>query len=157
MSHPALNELLSRLASRRPVFHSEADFQHALAWEYQRADPGASIRLEKQLSTNGSRVHLDMLVMGKDYELAIEVKYKTRLASVSHGHELYSLRNQSAQDIGRHDFIKDIRRLENYVRARPGAKGHAILLTNDKSYWSASSRSDTVDYQFRRMRLAVAS
>ena len=86
---------------------------------------------------------------GKDYELAIEVKYKTRLASFSHGHELYSLRNQSAQDIGRHDFIKDIRRLENYVRARPNAQGYAVLLTNDKSYWSASRRSDTVDSQFR--------
>ena len=149
MPQPSLNDLLLRLASRRPVFHSEADFQHALAWEYQRADPEASIRLEKQLSTSGARVHLDLLVMGKGYELAVEVKYKTRLASVSHGGELYSLRNQSAQDIGRHDFIKDIRRLENYVNARPDAKGYAILLTNDQSYWSTSRRSDTDDSQFR--------
>ena len=149
MPKPLLNELLSRLASRRPVFHSEADFQYALAWEYQRADPEASIRLEKQLSTSGARVHLDLLVVGKGYELAVEVKYKTRLASISHGGEIYSLRNQSAQDIGRHDFIKDIRRLENYVNARPDAKGYAILLTNDQSYWSASCRSDTVDSQFR--------
>jgi hypothetical protein len=149
MPPPSINELLSRLAARRPVFHSEADFQHALAWEFQRADPEANIRLEKQVSTNETRVHLDLLVLGQSYELAIEVKYKTRLASISHSGELYSLRNQSAQDLGRHDFIKDIRRLEKYIEACPAAKGYAVLLTNDKSYWSTSRRSDTVDSQFR--------
>lgn len=99
--------------------------------------------------TNDTRVHLDLLVIGTGYELAIEVKYKTRLASISHSGELYSLRNQSAQDIGRHDFIKDICRLEKYIEDRPNAKGYAVLLTNDKSYWSVSRRSDTVDAQFR--------
>ena len=34
------------LASHRPVFHSEADFQHALAWQIHRMLPGAVIRLE---------------------------------------------------------------------------------------------------------------
>lgn len=30
---------LGRLAARRPVFHSEADFQHALAWQLQLDHP----------------------------------------------------------------------------------------------------------------------
>jgi hypothetical protein len=28
-----LGEAMDALASKRPIFHSEADFQHALAWE----------------------------------------------------------------------------------------------------------------------------
>lgn len=28
-----VDDLLARLALRRPVFHSEADFQHEFAWE----------------------------------------------------------------------------------------------------------------------------
>lgn len=30
----------------RPVFHSEADFQYAFAWELQRTSPSVQIRLE---------------------------------------------------------------------------------------------------------------
>jgi len=37
---PSLNleKALELLAQHRPVFHSDADFQHALAWELQRMD-----------------------------------------------------------------------------------------------------------------------
>ena len=41
-----LEELLRRLATRRPVFHSERDFQVALAWEVKLADPEIDVYLE---------------------------------------------------------------------------------------------------------------
>lgn len=112
-------------------------------------DPHASVRLEKQVAAQGSRVHLDLLVQGSDYEVAVEVKYKTRAAKIVHSDETYTLRNQSAQDIGRHDFLKDIERLEKYVASHPGSIGYAILLTNDRSYWSQSKKIDPVDSAFR--------
>jgi hypothetical protein len=149
MPAPEIHSILASLAARRPVFHSEADFQHALAWELQLADPGANIRLEKQVAAEGARVHLDLLVQGIGYEFAIELKYKTRAAKLNHGEEEYPLRDQSAQDIGRHDFIKDIQRLEKYVVAHPSAVGFAILLTNDRTYWSESRKIDSVDSEFR--------
>ncbi len=37
---------LGRLSAVRPIFHSEADFQHALAWTIQLQHPDATIRLE---------------------------------------------------------------------------------------------------------------
>jgi hypothetical protein len=37
---------VTALAADRPVFHSEADLQLALAWQLQEADPTARIRLE---------------------------------------------------------------------------------------------------------------
>ena len=149
MPAPQISEILATLADRRPIFHSEADFQHALAWELQLADQAAIIRLEKQVSADGVRVHLDLLVKSNGYEMAIELKYKTRAARIVHAQEIYSLRNQSAQDIGRHDFIKDIHRLEKYVDTHPNTVGYAVLLTNDRSYWSESRKLDAVDSAFR--------
>jgi len=35
------NQVLQTLALKRPIFHSEADFQHAFAWEIQTANPTA--------------------------------------------------------------------------------------------------------------------
>lgn len=149
MPKPQVQVTLASLAARRPVFHSEADFRHALAWEIQLADLTADIRLEKQVSAEGTRVHLDLLVRATEYEVAIELKYKTRAVKLAHSEETYSLRNQSAQDIGRHDFIKDIHRLEDYTQAHPGSVGYAVLLTNDRSYWSESRKLDAVDSEFR--------
>jgi hypothetical protein len=51
--------MLSLLAERRPVFHSERDFQHALAWQIQLAYPEAQIRLEPRPRRS---IHLDLLV-----------------------------------------------------------------------------------------------
>ena len=62
MSIPQVPAVLAKLADRRPVFHSEADFQHALAWELQLADPTSQIFLEKWVAVDGPRVHLDLLV-----------------------------------------------------------------------------------------------
>jgi hypothetical protein len=35
----AMTKLMSRLSASRPVFHSEADFHHALAWESHQTWP----------------------------------------------------------------------------------------------------------------------
>jgi hypothetical protein len=53
---------LDRLAQRRPIFHSEADLQLALAWELQTSYPDAAVRLEKRV-INNPRVELDILVI----------------------------------------------------------------------------------------------
>jgi len=41
-----IEETMAALARVRPLFHSEADFQHAFAWQLHSADPDARIRLE---------------------------------------------------------------------------------------------------------------
>jgi hypothetical protein len=57
--------------------------------------------------------------------------------------------DQSAQDIGRYDFIKDLRRLEQIVSGRSDITGYAIFLTNDSAYWAPPKSSQTVDASFR--------
>lgn len=143
-----VKEILESLSKGRPIFHSEADFQHALAWEIKLQNHKASIRLEKQVASD-RRVHLDLLVLDAEKHIAIELKYKTRGAAIKVGEEAFSLRNHCAQDLGRYDFLKDISRIESYVASHPGAEGYAIFLTNDPTYWNATKRNHTVDAHYR--------
>ncbi len=144
-----VHALLADVAKGRPLFHSEADFQHAVAWELHRRFPHASVRLERPVSTGGKVMHLDVLVQEGAAMIAIELKYKTRKFSAELSGETYNLRNQAAHDVGRYDFIKDIHRLEEITHSKPGAIGYAVLLTNDSAYWKATSTTTTVDAAFR--------
>jgi hypothetical protein len=145
----AITDVLATLAQQRPLFHSEADFQHALAWELHKRMPEASIRLELPLSQDGKLLHIDLWVVHKGRIMAFELKYKTRALVATVGNEQFSLSGHSAQDGGRYDFIKDIQRLEALVAHRPQAVGYAILLTNDSAYWTAGRNVDSVDADFR--------
>lgn len=144
-----IHKILADLSVKRPLFHSEADFQHALAWEFQLVNPAASIRLEKQVATEGSRVHIDLIVKSTLQHLAVELKYKTRKASINFEGEDFYLRNHSAQDIGRYDFLRDIVRIERYVASYPGSEGYAVMLTNDHTYWQETKKAQSVDAAFR--------
>ncbi|MFJ8834389.1 hypothetical protein, partial [Micromonospora aurantiaca] len=79
-----LAAVMAELATVRPVFHSEADFQHAFAWTLHRLAPSVGVRLEvpqdgPQVLGRGRR-HLDLLCLGADgHRTAIELKYFTRL------------------------------------------------------------------------------
>ncbi len=142
-----LDNVLAELAERRPIFHSEADFQHALAWLIHELKPDVPIRLEyKPFPTE--RIYID-LWLGGEKPIAIELKYGTRLTDVHVGDERYLLANQSAHDITRYDFLKDIIRLERVAGWIPGSKGYAVMLTNDRAYWSPGRRDNTVDSAFR--------
>jgi hypothetical protein len=148
-SIPPLGDVMAQLAKKRPIFHSEADFQHAFAWELHRRLPDSDVSLERPYRAKAATLHLDMLVQSEGQSLAIELKYKTRKFEHSTSDQSYHLSNQSAQDIGRYDFIKDIWRLEEITRSIPQCVGWAIMLTNDSTYWGNSKRADTVDAFFR--------
>lgn len=140
---------MANLAATRKLFHSEADFQHALAWQIHRAMPESQVRLEVDASQAGHRRRfLDIWLPLEG--IAIELKYKTRGFEVEQGDESFVLRNQSAQTQGRYDFIQDIRRIELLrSQLRQCKAGYAVLLTNDSSYWKVPARRDTVDAEFR--------
>lgn len=145
-----ITHVLDRLRVQRPIFHSEADFQHAFAWELQKQLPSAAIRLEFPITHVGKTYYLDIFVESIEGRFGIELKYKTRELSVQLGCETFFLRSHSAQDIGRYDFIKDLKRLELVTSAEKNMIGHAILLTNDSAYWKRPlSRTRTIDAAFR--------
>ena len=145
-----ISEILAILAKKRPIFHSEADFQHAFAWEIHQKLPNASVRLELPVQVVKNQfLHIDVWIINQDEVLAVELKYKTRGLSVQIANEQYRLKNQSAQDLGRYDFIKDIQRLEHVATEQRKFVGYAVLLTNDSAYWIKPANHDTVDADFR--------
>jgi hypothetical protein len=141
-----IEPLMSRLGARRPIFHSEADFQHELAIELRTMDPGLQLRLEYPFGI-GSRASLDVLLRKGDAQFGLELKYLCRSANVIVGGEQFNLRHQSAHDIRRYDVCKDIGRIEDFCQ-RSGATGGVLVLTNDPAYWSSRRRPDTFDAAF---------
>lgn len=142
-------EALQHLASNRALFHSEADFQHALAWTVHQRNSTISVRLELPFRADASSEYLDLLFSNGSESLAVELKYKTRRFSLQHAGESFHLKQQGAQDLGRYDFLSDVERLERFVAAKRATGGCAILLTNDQSYWAEPARVGTVDQNFR--------
>jgi hypothetical protein len=137
---------LSALAAGRPVFHSERDFQHALAWQIQLACPQAQIRLETRPRRG---VHLDLLVTLDGMRTAIEMKYLLAGLQTTLGGELFDLPHQSANDISRHDVVKDITRVEAILADGYADSGCVLVLSNDRSYWQPPARAGSIDEAFR--------
>lgn len=143
-----IHELMTALAIKRPLFHSEADFQHALAWEMHSRFPDARVRLEYRPAVL-DRMYVDLWITTPDgTAFAIELKYKTRNLTMDHGGEIHNLLNQGAQDQGRYDYLRDVMRLEFLTKESQPTRGIAIFLTNDTSYWTPRS-TDAVDSDFR--------
>ena len=144
--------MVARLAEERPIFHSEADFQFALARQIETLMPDRGIRLERPFAFDGANRYLDLWLRAPG--IAIELKYRTRRLSFRHEGESFSLKNQNARDHGRYDFIEDIRRIEEIATKRRVAdgdqfsQGYAVLLTNDNLYWENGGEG-TVDEAFR--------
>ena len=112
-----IDGLMASLADRRKMFHSEADFQHALAWQIHEAAPESQVRLEVSvIPVEAQGMFLDIWLPVEG--IAIELKYKTRGLELEQDDESFALRNQSAQDQGRYDFLRDIQRLE-LMRSKP--------------------------------------
>lgn len=148
---------MDMLAKERVIFHSEADFQHALAWQIHLKLPDYSLRLEFKPPMIRERMYVDIWAARNDSKIALELKYKTRKLTAKVGDEVFSLLNQSAQDIARYDFLKDVHRLEQIVYSGNNVVGYAIFLTNDRSYWKSPTNSRTIDADFRINENAIVS
>lgn len=142
--------VIKTLSQDRPVFYSEADFQHAFAWQLHTDHPNLKIRLEYPFDSEDDKInHIDVVSFGENEIIAFELKYKTTQFLVPLSGEIFYLKGHYAQDIGRYDFLKDIERLEKYVNRHKNSTAYAILLTNDSAYWNPSSREKSVCDQFR--------
>lgn len=135
---------LSRLAEARPVFHNEADFQHALAWQAHVDDPTARIRLETRPLPG---VRLDVFVETSGHRTALELKYLVKRLVVDLNHEHFELRPQQAHDVRRYDVVKDVGRLEMLLAAKAADRATGVVLTNDPLYWSVG-RPGSIDEAF---------
>lgn len=144
-----LADALAQLAARRPIFHSEADFQVAVAWQVQTMDPLMRVRLETRPEPG---VHLDLDFARPDLDLqtAVELKYMTARWEGEHDGERFDLRAHGADDTTSYDVVKDIERVERFSAARPGCNGAVVALSNEPIYWNAADAAEVTNaMQFR--------
>lgn len=137
------------LAQHRLVFHSEADFQLALAWRLQAELPHAAVRLETRPRPG---IHLDLLCTVAEHPIAIELKYLTAVWSERINDEQFDLLPQGAQDIRAYDCVKDVKRVEQFVSTVAGGAGLVLVLTNDPAYWRAVSHGRQTNADAFRLR-----
>lgn len=130
----SLTAILAGMARARPVFHSEADMQHAFAWEAHNLDPHLQVRLETHPEPD---VRLDLLISSFDTDrhMAIELKYLTAHWTGAYAGEAFALKNHRAQDIRAYDVVKDACRLERIVGQRSNWNCIFVAITNDPTYW----------------------
>lgn len=135
---------------RRPVFHSEADFQYEFARELQSLSEDFEIRLERpvRLGETGT-FNVDVLVRWMGSWHGIELKYITAELTAELDGESFILKAQAAQDLRRYDIVKDVHRLERLAEHGAIESGVSVTLTNDRSLWSKTIHADPVDAAFR--------
>lgn len=95
--------------------------------------------------------YLDMVVIFRNKRIGYEFKYSTKklIDNDENGLQL-NLKEQSANDIVRYSFRKDIYRLEQLVQRGDIEKGYAILLTNDLNIINlASEKKGYLDDNYR--------
>lgn len=145
-----VDKALAKLAQRRPIFHSEADFQYEFAREYHSLRPSDEIRLERPVRVDEvGTFNVDILIGIVGTWHAIELKYVTAGLTTLISNEEFRLRSQAAQDLRRYDIIKDILRLESLIVHGAVASGISVTITNDRTLWSESKHLDPVDAAFR--------
>lgn len=148
--------VMSSLAKKRPIFHSEADFQFALAWELKAYNTNTGIRLEYNAKIDEIQTYIDIWITDQRHRVAVELKYKQAATSVEFDGEEFTLSNHLAPDTNCFLVVHDIYRVERLVNSGRITEGYCIFVTNDKNYWNRPSRETNYD-TFRVNEGAVLS
>lgn len=146
-----LTSALASLAERRPLFHSEADFQHELAWELRGGNPALQLRLERPMSQKSG--YIDLLVLGEAQHHATGIELKLHKDSLSYAttNECFEYSGNAPLDGSRSEFWNDVSRLERWVHDNAMRAGFAVMLTNSPDLWDPAKVRDrpTNDHAFR--------
>jgi hypothetical protein len=138
---------MTALALRRPIFHSEADFQHEFAITLRDLIPDCHVRLEMPFGyERGGATDIVLKRAGIIY--GIELKYLTKRLLRDEPEECFQLKAQGATDLRRYDVLKDTERLEAF-NLQHGGISYVITLTNDSAYWRPTNRTAPIDADFR--------
>lgn len=144
-----LEQALQGLGEGRGVYHSEADFQFALAWEINQLRPDADIRLEIPLQVGSRAYEIDLLFRVDGKRVAVELKYfKAPFIGTVNG-EHFRFQSSTAPLTSRYDVVKDIMRLEHLLALDYVDEAYAIVLTNQPGYWKPGRAKSGFDAAFR--------
>lgn len=137
---------INNLSKKRPVFHSEADFQLAFGnllskdFEVRLERPFLNIPFNHNSKILIPKMELDIFLPKE--MIGIELKYKTIKGDFLNNDEHYNLKNHGAQNLGRFDFFEDLRRLTSLKKCGKIKSGFVVFLTNDHLYWKKITRKN---------------
>lgn len=166
-----INAINQFLEEERLFFFNERDLQMKLAVYLMQKKYKVEVeyRITKADLQNGGIyypweedvISIDLVLEFERYYIPIEIKYKTRAINkdiktfTRFGENVSAediVKNQSAQDLGRYGFWKDVKRLELIkARYKQVVGGIALFVTNDESYKinPKPSKKDVGYYNFR--------
>lgn len=141
-----IENIIQKFGNTGNLFLCERQFQFDLAQEISKTFNNYAVHLEFPSEKNccDRLLFYYIVIEEKNQYFVIELKYKTKNADIIYKNNKYSLKNQSAQDLGRFDFLKDISRIEQWNQFNPNrtfAGGVAMILTNDSSYWEKTGEN----------------
>lgn len=144
---------MKTLSDKRPIFHSEADFQFSLGWELKRLNNDFQIIMERPFqfedkSKKHPKIELDLLIENGLEKYGIELKYVTKKLNTKIGKEKFELKDHMATNLRRYDFYKDINRLEYLKTNNEINKGYVIFLTNVDSYQKNETSGMAKEFNF---------
>lgn len=149
------------------IFQNEQQFQFELACEIKKKlSKNEEIIFEYVAYTSGKKkikkYYIDLIivnVVNGEY-IPIELKYKTSEGKYTRFNSDIVLSGQGAEDLGRYDYLNDIKRIEdlkiknknyNYKYSNNLLKkyvtGFAIIISNEKKYWKTTKASLTTSKQ----------
>ena len=140
MKPEQLRQALGALGVRRPIFHSEADFQHELAIELQRNHYAVRLEVPIQvvLKNQPVGIQLDLLAINQEsgQKTAIELKYITVALDHQIKGERFRLNGNWGTNLSLFDTLADLERVEAVVKAGYADQGFSVLITNAETAWS---------------------
>ncbi len=163
MEKEDIENILIKLHEKRPIFHSEGDFQFSLGCEIQSMYPNVKIIVERPLyverpvdekipsrGTKPVTEHIDMFLYDGPNRIGIELKFIKAKFSYKDDWGDYCLKPSLANDLSCYDILKDIHRLENYAQIdKIIDSGYAITITNISTLWK--KHCDGSDYDHFRV------
>ena len=156
--------LLDFIREYKRLFYNERDLQMYLALKLEKTECFDEVFLEYHLpngfnerfdsgyeawQTETPSIDIVLKLKGEEKYIAIELKNKlkaivgecTRFGQTKQKIEL--IKDQSAQNIGRYQFWKDVKRLELLKETYKNVVGGvALFLTNDKNYLKTTKGAD---------------
>ncbi len=135
-----IEKCVKSLSKKRPIFHSEKDFQFALAWEIQKEYSKANIRLEYPVD----KMDIDIVVFcGENNKTMIPIELKwlrTDFKCCING-EKFQLSLSGAEAEVRYDCLKDIKRIESISETRDNfVEGYTIWLSNIETHFNGDHK-----------------
>jgi hypothetical protein len=129
---------METLSARRPVFHSEADFQLALAMVMSQDERVSRIRLERRIALrepvrDRAHVNVDVLARLNGQPVGLELKYPKRNLECTEfaDGELEDFQlPEGAYDVDAPEFWHDTARLERLIAEGEVVAGVSVMLSN---------------------------